>query len=268
MLAASIPVKMPVVWGSSAPGGNVLAVQIASGSATIGDYQRGWTTSNLTASIAGGTPPRGDLDNGLNNAITAWLQWMQAGGAIPQYDASFSSSGTYNIGGYPDGAMLAAANGDGIWQSTVDSNTSDPDTGGANWTKIAYLPAGWGYRNPPGFTTTTEPVNYSTGVAALLNVAYASGVVTVTNAGTYDVSASINITFTSAGAVTLYLYHNGTLVDHNGITGAVAATATQCVSVGQLVDCAASDTFQVNVGVSGGGFVYADFGYFKGHRVY
>ncbi len=268
MLAASIPVKMPVVWGSSAPGGNVLAVQIASGSATIADYQRGWTTSNLTASIAGGTPPRGDLDNGLNNAITAWLQWMQAGGAIPQYDASFSSSGTYNIGGYPDGAMLAAANGDGIWQSTVDSNTSDPDTGGANWTKIAYLPAGWSYRGPPNFTTSTAPVNYSTGVAALLNVAYASGVATVTNAGTYDVSASLNISFTSAGVVTLTLYHNGTVVDAMSITGTIAASATQCVSVGALVDAAASDTFQLNVAVSGGGVVNSTYGHFKGHRVY
>ena len=48
------------------------------------------------------------------------------------YDAGFSSEN----GGYPFGAFLQSANGLGWWFSTVDDNTSDPDTGGGNWTFV------------------------------------------------------------------------------------------------------------------------------------
>jgi hypothetical protein len=244
-------------------------VQIASGSATIADYQRGWTTSNLTASGAGGTPPRGDLDNGLNNAITAWLQWVQAGGAIPAYDASFASSGTYNIGGYPEGALLTAGNGDGIWQSTVDNNTVNPNSGpSSNWRKLAYLPSGGGWRNPAACSVSTNPINYQTQVSAPLSLNYSAGTATIQQAGTYDVEATVTGSFNSAGQITLVLYQNGTVVDECVLVASGGAASSSFLAVGALISCAVNDTVYAAVALSGGAFTSATSGHFKLRRAY
>jgi hypothetical protein len=70
--------------------------------------------------------------NGILNIVTAWLRWYQAGGPI-FYDPAFQAS----IGGYPGAAMVLSSTVPGrIWQSTVDNNTSNPDTGGFGWTII------------------------------------------------------------------------------------------------------------------------------------
>jgi len=80
---------------------------------------------------SGGINPYGQDFNGLGNVLTAVQQWQSAGGLFP-YDATFSSA----IGGYPKGAFLLKAGAIGMWQSTVDNNTTNPDTGGAGWISV------------------------------------------------------------------------------------------------------------------------------------
>lgn len=84
---------------------------------------------------AGGKPPFGTDMNGILFGVTAIQQWQSAGGAF-KYDAAFASS----VGGYPRGALLLKADTTGFWQSTVENNASNPDTGGAGW--IAAFPSG------------------------------------------------------------------------------------------------------------------------------
>lgn len=55
-------------------------------------------------------------------------------GMLSLYDATWVS----NNGGYPKYAMLRKAGGAGFWISTVDNNTTNPDTGySANWVDLA-----------------------------------------------------------------------------------------------------------------------------------
>lgn len=91
-------------------------------------YTDGFPPLTRTPLAAGGKPPFGTDMNGILNSVTAIQQWQSAGGGF-KYDAAFSTS----IGGYPAGAMLVRSDNSGLWVSTVDSNTSDPDAGGAGW---------------------------------------------------------------------------------------------------------------------------------------
>jgi hypothetical protein len=68
-----------------------------------------------------------DMNGGLFQ-MSAVDVWMCAGGGFP-YSSGFSAS----IGGYPKGSRVLMASGLGYWRSVVDSNSTDPDTGGAGW---------------------------------------------------------------------------------------------------------------------------------------
>lgn len=146
MLASAIPTKFPIPWGNSAGGAYIRPIPVASqigvnpGYASLTD---GFVPLNMAPEGAGGIPPFGQDMNGIINQITAWNQWNEAGGPIP-YDGSFSAS----IGGYPAGAVINSAAGPGqYWVSLVDSNASDPDTGGDNWTSLGIASTGdWKWR--------------------------------------------------------------------------------------------------------------------------
>jgi hypothetical protein len=82
----------------------------------------------MEAVVSGGIPPSGLDFNGIFNELSALGLWYNAGGGFP-YDSVFSAA----VGGYPKGARVLQAGGNGYWRSTVDSNGTDPDTGGAGW---------------------------------------------------------------------------------------------------------------------------------------
>ena len=136
MQVASIPPRIPIVFASAAPAGNsTYPFPTTAQTGGLASYPTGFVQANFTPVAAGGIPPWGKDMNGILETITAWLQWGQAGAPIG-YDSSFSSS----IGGYPNGGIIASATGPGLgWLSTTDNNTSDPDTGGANWSPVVYL---------------------------------------------------------------------------------------------------------------------------------
>ena len=131
MLASNAPAPFQLVFGQNAVGSDIRTVPNASqigiqnGAASFND---GFPPLVFLQVSAGGTYIFGQDLNGLFKQITSPIQFIQAGG-IPQYNSTFSTA----IGGYPNGAVLQMASGLGFWQSTVDNNASDPDTGGANW---------------------------------------------------------------------------------------------------------------------------------------
>ena len=136
MLESSVPLKFPIPFGNSAGGAYIRTVPTASqigieaGAASLTD---GFPPVTFEAEGSGGTPPGGQDFNGLFKQITQWCQWFAAGGPV-QYDSTFQTA----IGGYPNNAIVfSATTANKIWLSTADNNTSNPDTGGANWTDIS-----------------------------------------------------------------------------------------------------------------------------------
>lgn len=132
MESTQIPSKFPIPWANSATSPYIRAIPTASqqgvqnGAASLTD---GFPPLCFLPISAGGAAPFGEDFNGVIQQLTQWNQWQSAGGPI-YYDASFSSA----IGGYPAGAVLNQAGNIGAyWVSQIDNNTSDPDTGGANW---------------------------------------------------------------------------------------------------------------------------------------
>lgn len=140
MLASSIPASFPRAFAAAAGAGFIRTIPDASqisitpGAASLND---GFPPLNFSPVASGGVPPFGQDMNGILNAITKGLQWVQVGGT-PIYDSTFQTA----IGGYPNGAILQSADGAGYWRSTVDNNLTNPETGGANWVPQSFYGAG------------------------------------------------------------------------------------------------------------------------------
>jgi hypothetical protein len=127
MQSSNIPTKFPVPFASSAGAGFIRSIpQNPTGTQGQASLTTGFPPENFNAVAAGGTPPFGQDFNGLLNQITAWNQWVSAGGGVPVFDGTFSTA----IGGYPAGAFLQANGNPGhFWISLADNNTVNPDAG-------------------------------------------------------------------------------------------------------------------------------------------
>jgi len=133
MEASQIPVKFPVVWASGASSSYTRAIPTTTSTPGAASLTLGFPPITFTDEAAGGVPLDGRDENGILNQLSAWAQWQNMGGPVT-YDGTFSTA----IGGYPKGAWLMTAAGGGWWISLVDNNTSDPDTGGANWQLLQF----------------------------------------------------------------------------------------------------------------------------------
>jgi hypothetical protein len=139
----------------------------------------GFVPLNATPVASGGIPPtKGDMNGGLFQMSSVDL-WMCAGAGFP-YNSAFQAA----IGGYPKGARVLMASGNGYWVSAVDNNVTDPDTGGA----------GWASADENAMTALTGDVTASGPGSAAATLA-ASGV----TAGSYT---GANITVDAKGRVT------------------------------------------------------------------
>jgi hypothetical protein len=197
--AASIPPKFNIPWGNSAsapdirtiPQASQIGVQNCAASLTDGFPPLTFVPSN-----SGGCPPFGADFNGIFKQVTQWNQWQQMGGPV-SYDAGFSTA----IGGYPKGATLASATaGPGVtWTSTVDNNTSNPDTGGANWisgplgTFISILSCG-------GDNTGTN-ANDAALSTCMTRIATTTGATLYFPAGTYKFNPATSVSLPTADAL-------------------------------------------------------------------
>ncbi len=134
MQLSGIPTLIPAIWANAASSPYINPVptpsqqSIANGRASFAD---GFPPNCFIPYASGGAGPFGGDTNGILQQITAGLQWLQAGGAV-LYNSTFQTA----IGGYPNEAIVQSATTPGLfWRSTADNNTSNPDTGGANWVK-------------------------------------------------------------------------------------------------------------------------------------
>ena len=136
MQSTNIPSKIPLPFANSAGSSykntipTASQIGITNGKASLTD---GFPPLTFTPISSGGVPPFGADMNGILNEITAIQQWQEAGGFFP-YDSSFSTT----IGGYPKGAVLQSSSFNGLWVSTAENNTTNPDTGGAGWSSLAF----------------------------------------------------------------------------------------------------------------------------------
>lgn len=90
--------------------------------------QAGWTPDYELASDNPNYRPVGRAEmNGILSEITESLGDLQLHG-FPQWEAV--------DGGWPKGAILRNAAGTGFWLNGVDNNTTNPDSGGTNWTAV------------------------------------------------------------------------------------------------------------------------------------
>ena len=184
MKQSAIPAKMPIVWAASAPGGEVNTIPstsqigIVNGAAS---WPTGFPPLCFVDTTAGGYAPLGADFNGFNQIVSAWLQWVQAGGSV-QYDSTFCTG----IGGYPIGAVLLSTATSGLfWFNTVDQNTTNPDSSGTGWlpcgpNQIAALNA---------FVTSTKTINTVSGAVSITSSSYRNKYV-ATAAATFNLALS------------------------------------------------------------------------------
>ena len=142
MQDSNIPAKFSIPFANAAGGSYIRVIPTASqigitdGAASLTD---GFVPMNFIHTDAGGIPPDGRDVNGILSQTTAWIRWLSAGGPV-YYESAFSTA----IGGYPKGAAIASATVAGVlWTSTVENNTSNPDTGGAGWITITGVANTW-----------------------------------------------------------------------------------------------------------------------------
>jgi hypothetical protein len=133
MQSSQIPVKFQIPFANNASAPTYITNPIPVPS------QQGITTDAASFTdgfppatfLAGGAPLGTDV-NGILFMMSAWARWQAAGGPIA-WDSAFSAL----IGGYPLGATVESPVTQGrTWLSTVENNTSNPDTGGAGWTNL------------------------------------------------------------------------------------------------------------------------------------
>lgn len=97
-------------------------------------YEQGFPPITMILKSAGGLPPKGQDMNQILFELSALARWSSAG-AINSYDSAFSAA----IGGYPKSALVTSVDGEILFRSTVDSNTTTPGEPGASWENITAL---------------------------------------------------------------------------------------------------------------------------------
>lgn len=151
------------------------AIPVASNPTPGGaSYNDGFPALTLTPVAQGGVPPSGKDFNGLFNAITSHLAWLNAGGQYT-FDATLAAF----IGGYPVGVVLQSNDGTSAYVNVSAGNSTDfnavPSSIGVSW-----LPYGGAAVSPAGVTTiaTTGGTTTLTGAQATRRVIKVTGALT------------------------------------------------------------------------------------------
>lgn len=155
MQISDLPARFAKFWANAVTAPYVRDIPVdAPAQAGAASFETGFPPPNFTPVAAGGIPPFGADMNGILRAATQWLQWLQAGGTMNFFNLEFAT----NIGGYPQGAMLAAIGAPGnFWISLVDNNVNNPDTDGTDW--LAF--PGTSFRFPSRIITNNATVDVS-----------------------------------------------------------------------------------------------------------
>lgn len=276
MQASQIPTLVPLAFAANGTKNAIpeaSQIGITPGAASLND---GFPPLTFTPIAAGGVPPAGGDFNGVLYLITQTIRWKHAGGQFA-YNSTFASDP--NVGGYPNGAVLLKASLQGLWMSTADNNTANPDTGGANWvdltggrlikttvftssgtftsqpnTKAVRLRGtGAGASGGPVLASSSTQISVSAGGASgnwgeyWLTAGFAGGVsVTIGAGGVGTTSAGANGGQTSFGTVATF--HGG---GFGGSTQISTSTSAGVASIGPGAS-QGSDTSKNPLWVSGG----------------
>jgi len=244
MQSTNIPSKIPLPFANSASSTykntipTASQIGITNGKASLTD---GFPPLTFQAISSGGVPPFGADFNGILYEITAIQQWQEAGGFFP-FDATFAAT----IGGYPKGSILQSSSFSGLWVSTIENNSNNPDITGTGWTSFAW-------EGTQAITVTTADVTL-TNLQSAFPVLIASGAMTAARniifpaitgewivqnntTGAYNLTAKTasgtGVTLTQGQST--YIYCDGTniyfadsskVASFNGRTGAVTLNAT------------------------------------------
>ncbi|MEN2711417.1 hypothetical protein [Sphingomonas sp. VL_57B] len=133
MQLSDLPSRFPIPFGNNAGASYIRAIPTDAQTPTPTDapasLHDGFPPETFQPEGSGGIPPNGKDVNGILYRLSAWARWVAAGGAAV-FNSAFSSA----AGGYPRFAILASTTPGVLWQSTADSNMTDPDGGSAaNW---------------------------------------------------------------------------------------------------------------------------------------
>lgn len=183
--------------------------------ARLATFSGGYPKITMTPKSAGGEPPDGMDMNGALYQISLDTVHRQSGKQM-QYDATYAT----NIGGYSKGSVLQSTDLSTFWISTVDGNTTDPDsTNASGWNRFAYTPV--------ATSTTTGTVKIADTLAS-----NATDTALTANQGNV-LNAKINTLFTnsSIGSSNGYIYLGKLLiqwgtVDYSSNPGEVQADIT------------------------------------------
>lgn len=236
MQASDIPVKLSIPFANSAGAGYVRTIPVNSqigtqdGAASLTD---GFPPLTFVPVGSGGVPPFGQDMNGILKEITQWTRWLNAGGLV-KFDGTFSAA----IGGYPAGALLLNAAGNGFWLCIADNNTNNPDTTPTGWTSIISTPSSAVPQfNGVGAAGTATPYaredhvhpndsgGAASGTANALIISTPNGLTSLSD----GVTLSFFVTTTNTGAATLQVGTGGgalgpLAIRRDSIAGPVALT--------------------------------------------
>lgn len=220
---ASPPPYFPLAWGASAGSSYIRSIPTTSQigiqncAASLTD---GFPPLTFVPSTAGGCPPFGQDFNGILKQLSQVSQWGQAGGPV-YYNSAFASS----IGGYPKGALLQSAVVPGnLWLSTADSNTTDPDNGGAGWVQApGQLPIG----TPVQSLVTAIPTGYVS--ANGLTIGNASS--NATNRANADTKFLYSQIWTACANTQCPIYTSAGVASTRGLTAAADYAANKALAV-------------------------------------
>ena len=195
-------------FGSSA-GGSYITLPIPVPSQTgvaanHASFTDGFPPSTMTPEASGGLPPFGQEVNGILYMLSANIAALAAG-SLPSYNAARSSA----IGGYQVGAIVRNTASDGYWLSTVNNNTTNPDSGGAGWTPILGLGA-------------VGAVSVASGSYALTPEQYGKTLIELTG----TLSANLQLVF-PAGIIGTWIIVNNMSVGSYTVTAGVNGGSNQ-----------------------------------------
>lgn len=99
-------------------------------------WSSGYPDITMIKQSAGGKAPKGLDMNGVLYSLSADIVHRQSGKQM-LFDAEYAT----NIGGYAKGSLLQSTDLSRFWISTVDGNTTDPDSASSSgWNRFAYTP--------------------------------------------------------------------------------------------------------------------------------
>lgn len=208
-------------------------------------YTDGFPPLTMMAVSAGGVPPSGLDFNGLLYEMSSTDVWFNAGGGFP-YNSAFATA----VGGYPKGARVLRADGSAYWFNTVDSNMSNPDTGGAGWIVDGGRPTSSVY------ASAQQTLAVGSSKVIFDSVEFDSGLWNATNhrfaapfSGKYRINGAVLLSAPGSQSFAALILRNGTLVKQ---PFAFPQVSDEDISIPfeAIVSCATGDFIEVNLNVT------------------